>query len=152
MGLHPLGSETRRQTQNVNFKTVNQLDMNGNPILTSTNRRNPSHDYSTSFDQRVGGFAGRPTESYGFPQTPEEPEEELIQETATFPNLEEEKSQRDAEEIIKEKLIHEYIALLKERRDKEQEKTEKPPVAESKKKGSIFHFKTLCEEPREGNW
>lgn len=152
MGLNPLGSETRRPKQNVQFKTVNQLDMNGNPISTNASRCNPSHDYSTSFDQRVGGFAGRPTESYGFPQTEEVPEEELSEDIA-FPDWEEEKAQRDAEDIMKEKLIQEYIALLKERRDKEQEKKETPPVNESKKtKGSIFHFKTLCEEPREENW
>jgi hypothetical protein len=151
MGLNPDGSERRRQSQNVQFKTVNQLDMNGNPISTSSNRRNPSHDYSTSFDQRVGGFAGRPTESYGFPQPTEEPEEVLTEEV-TFPNLEEEKAQRDAEEVMKEKLIQEYIALFKERRDKEQQEKEPQPGTESKKKGSIFHFKTLCEEPREENW
>ena len=151
MGLNPEGSNRRRQSQNVQFKTVNQLDMNGNPISTSSNRRNPSHDYSTSFDQRVGGFAGRPTESYGFPQPTEELEEELTEEVA-FPNLEEEKAQRDAEEVMKEKLIQEYIALLKERRDKEQQEKDSQPVKESKQKGSIFHFKTLCEEPREENW
>jgi len=152
MGLNPLGSETRRPNQNVQFKTVNQLDMNGNPISSNANRRNPSHDYSTSFDQRVGGFAGRPTESYGFPQTVEVPAEELSEDIA-FPNFKEEKAQRDAEDIMKEKLIQEYIALLKERRDKEQEKKEKPPANESKKtKGSIFHFKTLSEEPRAENW